>query len=159
METRANLWTRVPGRPWSTSTISSLTGCFLWMSGNRQKPTSRRSRLLMKWGLSQRNVARTQLSPFRPEFVVQVLPQVRCLFTLPVLSFVVISGGSRAGTCLACLEVMILPTAAGGFAKDMITAVVLSWKCPEPCFFLDFDSVQKKTGTLFFSILTQSGKK
>ena len=48
METRANFWTRVSARPWSTSTISSHRGCCFWMSENRQKSASRRSRLLME---------------------------------------------------------------------------------------------------------------
>ena len=46
-------------------------------------------------------------------------PTNQCM--MPVLSFAVISGGSHAGTCLACLEFMIVPTGAGSFAKDMIT--------------------------------------
>ena len=46
-------------------------------------------------------------------------PTNKCV--MPVLSFAVISGGSRAGTYLSCLEFMIAPTAAGGFAKDIIT--------------------------------------
>ena len=46
-------------------------------------------------------------------------PTNKCV--MPVLSFAVISGGSRAGTYLSCLEVMIAPTAAGGFTKDIIT--------------------------------------
>ena len=32
-----------------------------------------------------------------------------------------ISGGSRAGNCLACPEFLIVPTGAGSVAEDMIT--------------------------------------
>ena len=42
-------------------------------------------------------------------------------FMMPVLCFNVISGGSRAGSCLACPEFLIVPTGAGIVAKDMIT--------------------------------------
>ena len=42
-------------------------------------------------------------------------------FTMPVLCFNVISGGSRAGSCLACPEFLIVPTRADNVAKDMTT--------------------------------------
>ena len=42
-------------------------------------------------------------------------------FVLPVLCFNVISGGSHAGSCLACPEFLLVPTGAGSVAEDMIT--------------------------------------
>ena len=42
-------------------------------------------------------------------------------FTMPVLCFNVIIGGSHAGNCSACLEFLIVPTGAGNVAEDMIT--------------------------------------
>ena len=106
----------------------------------------------------QRNMARTQLSPFRRESVVQVLQQVRCLFTLtsrhslasstnkcvmPVLSFAVISGGSRAGTYLSCPEVMI--GTGPGYVQNLVFWILIrSRKRQEPCFFFDFDPVWKE---------------
>ena len=42
-------------------------------------------------------------------------------FMMPVLCFNVISGGSRAGSCLACPEFLIVPTGAGNAAEDMTT--------------------------------------
>ena len=42
-------------------------------------------------------------------------------FVMPQLSFNVISGGSRAGHCLACPEFLIASTRAGSGTEDMIT--------------------------------------
>ena len=43
------------------------------------------------------------------------------MFMMPVLCFNVISGGSRAGSCLAFPEFFIVPTGAGNAAEDMTT--------------------------------------
>ena len=67
-------------------------------------------------------------------------PTNQCM--MPVLSFAVISGGSRAGTCLACPQVMI--GSAPGNVQNL-----LSWILIRP----------RKRQELCFSILTQSGKK
>ena len=66
-----------------------------------------------------RHTAASEVSFYTYISTVSGKPTNKCM--VPVLSFVVISGGSHAGTCLACLEFMIVPTAAGSFAKDMIT--------------------------------------
>ena len=42
-------------------------------------------------------------------------------FVMPVPSFDVISGGTRAGNCSACPEFSIVPTGASSVAEDMIT--------------------------------------
>ena len=103
--------------------------CCIWMSGNRQKPTSRRSRLLMEprtsgvWSIVQRGAnatvavptrlccagaAASEVSLYTYISTLSGKPTNKCM--MPVLSFAVISGGSHAGTCLACLEFMIVPT-------------------------------------------------
>ena len=40
---------------------------------------------------------------------------------MPAPSFNVISGGSRAGNFLTCLEFLLVPKRAGSAAEDMIT--------------------------------------
>ena len=42
-------------------------------------------------------------------------------FLMPVPAFNVVSGGSHAGNCLACPEILIVPTGASSVAEDMIT--------------------------------------
>ena len=81
---------------------------------------------------SERTSAPTQLSPFRRQSSVQVLRRVRYVstrtspkltdkFMMPVLCFNLISGGSQAGSCLACPEFLIVPTGAGNASEDVTT--------------------------------------